>query len=128
MRGPKFLLVLGSFGNAALSSLVWTLLDEPHSQSHHKSRSSLQSKDGDSHSLLVKSFIIMAHTAGLGNLPFDILYGIATTLDDRDFIHLSRTNRALHESLQSDQIARKTVEVLHFDLSSQLESTRLIHP
>lgn len=70
----------------------------------------------------------MAHTAGLGNLPFDILYGIATTLDDRDFIHLSRTNRALHESLQSDQIARKTVEVLHFDLSSQLESTRLIHP
>lgn len=70
----------------------------------------------------------MAHTTGLENLPFDILYEIVTTLDDRDFIHLSRTSRTLHGSLQSDQIARKTVEVPHFDLSSQLESIRLTHP
>jgi hypothetical protein len=47
----------------------------------------------------------------LDSLPFDVFYQIATLLDDRDCIHLSRTNRAIHELMQSDLIARKTVEV-----------------
>lgn len=47
----------------------------------------------------------------LVSLPFDVFYQIAVLLDDRDCIHLSRTNRALHELMQSDLIARKTVEV-----------------
>lgn len=47
----------------------------------------------------------------LDSLPFDVFYQIATSLDDRDYISLSRTNRALHELMKSDLIARKTVEV-----------------
>jgi hypothetical protein len=47
----------------------------------------------------------------LDNLPFDVFYQIATSLDDRDCIHLSRTNRIIHDSMQSELIARKTVEV-----------------
>lgn len=47
----------------------------------------------------------------LDSLPFDVLYQIAVLLDDCDCIHLSRTNRALHELMQGDLIARKTVEV-----------------
>ncbi|CAL5867961.1 uncharacterized protein PFLUO_LOCUS2184 [Penicillium psychrofluorescens] len=46
----------------------------------------------------------------LDSLPFDVFYQIATSLDDRDLIHLSRTNRSLHASTTSDLIARKTVE------------------
>ncbi|KAJ5749340.1 uncharacterized protein N7511_011036 [Penicillium nucicola] len=46
----------------------------------------------------------------LDTLPFDIFYQIATSLDDRDFINLSRTTRALRALTQSEQIARKTVE------------------
>lgn len=47
----------------------------------------------------------------LDSLPFDVFYQIATSLDDHDCIHLSRTNRAIHELMKSDLIARKTVEV-----------------
>jgi hypothetical protein len=47
----------------------------------------------------------------LDTLPFDVFYQIATSLDDRDFINLSRSNRALRALTQSEQIARKTVEV-----------------
>lgn len=47
----------------------------------------------------------------LDSLPFDVFYQIATLLDDRDCINLSRTNHALHELMKSDQIAHKTVEV-----------------
>lgn len=50
-------------------------------------------------------------SATLDALPFDVFYQIATLLDDRDCIHLSRTNRAIHELMNSDLIARKTVEV-----------------
>ncbi|CAI7629250.1 unnamed protein product [Penicillium manginii] len=46
----------------------------------------------------------------LDNLPFDVFYQIATSLDDRDCIHLSRTNRIIYDSMQSELIARKTVE------------------
>ncbi|KAJ6072174.1 hypothetical protein N7499_010188 [Penicillium canescens] len=46
----------------------------------------------------------------LDTLPFDVFYQIATSLDDRDFINLSRSNRALRALTQSEQIARKTVE------------------
>lgn len=49
--------------------------------------------------------------ATLDSLPFDVFYQIATLLDDRDCIHLGRTNRAIHELMKSDLIARKTVEV-----------------
>jgi hypothetical protein len=47
----------------------------------------------------------------LDSLPFDVFYQIATSLDDRDCINLSRTNRTLHDFMDSDLIARKTVEV-----------------
>lgn len=47
----------------------------------------------------------------LDTLPFDVFYQIATSLDDRDFVNLSRTSRALYSLSQSEQIARKTVEV-----------------
>lgn len=47
----------------------------------------------------------------LDNLPFDVFYQIATLLDDRDCIHLSRTNRIIYDSMQSELISRKTVEV-----------------
>ncbi|KAJ5153505.1 uncharacterized protein N7482_009983 [Penicillium canariense] len=46
----------------------------------------------------------------LDSLPFDVFYQIATLLDDRDCIHLSRTNCAIHALMDSDLIARKTVE------------------
>lgn len=49
--------------------------------------------------------------ASLDGLPLDVFYLIATLLDDRDYIHLSRTNRALHELMKSDLIARKIVQV-----------------
>lgn len=47
----------------------------------------------------------------LNTLPFDAFYQIATSLDDRDFVNLSHTSRALYSLSQSEQIARKTVEV-----------------
>lgn len=53
----------------------------------------------------------MAAPQNLDTLPFDVFYQIATSLDDRDFVNLSRTNRALQTLSQSEQIARKTVEV-----------------
>ncbi|KAJ5116145.1 hypothetical protein N7456_000493 [Penicillium angulare] len=46
----------------------------------------------------------------LDSLPFDVSYQIATSLDDRDLIHLGRTNRGLRELTESDLIARKTVQ------------------
>ncbi|KAG0153573.1 hypothetical protein PDIDSM_2227 [Penicillium digitatum] len=46
----------------------------------------------------------------LDTLPFDVFYQIATSLDDRDLVNLSRTNRTLYSLSQSEQIARKTVE------------------
>ncbi|CAG7925589.1 unnamed protein product [Penicillium olsonii] len=46
----------------------------------------------------------------LDTLPFDVFFHIATSLDDRDLIHLSRVNRALHSITESEQIARKTIE------------------
>ncbi|KAJ5288791.1 hypothetical protein N7478_001821 [Penicillium angulare] len=52
----------------------------------------------------------MSSRLSLDSLPFDISYQIATSLDDRDLVHLSRTNRALRDATESDLIARKTVE------------------
>ncbi|KAJ5119181.1 Carboxylesterase type B [Penicillium atrosanguineum] len=46
----------------------------------------------------------------LDSLPFDVFYQIATSLDDRDCINLSRTNSTLHDFMESDLIARKTVK------------------
>jgi hypothetical protein len=45
------------------------------------------------------------------NLPFDIFYQIATSLDDRDLINLSRTCGALRSIAKNEQIAHKTVKV-----------------
>lgn len=56
----------------------------------------------------------------LDNLPFDVFYQIATSLDDRDSIQLSRTNRIIHDSMQSELIARITVEVSRAELDSFL--------
>ncbi|KAJ6114489.1 hypothetical protein N7486_000267 [Penicillium sp. IBT 16267x] len=62
----------------------------------------------------------MPAARSLDSLPFDIFYEIATSLDDRDFINLSRTNRALRDLAQSDLVARKTVEnVLLFSKEGQ---------
>lgn len=47
----------------------------------------------------------------LEGLPFDVFHQIAASLDDRDYINLSRTCRLLHESMKSELIARKTAEV-----------------
>ncbi|KAJ5769436.1 hypothetical protein N7520_003995 [Penicillium odoratum] len=67
----------------------------------------------------------MPAARGLDSLPFDIFYEIATALDDRDFINLSRTNRALREQAQSDLIARKTVEnFLLFSKEGQIALTQ----
>ncbi|KAJ5668596.1 uncharacterized protein N7477_007166 [Penicillium maclennaniae] len=52
----------------------------------------------------------MSASRSLDSLPFDVFYQIATSLDDRDCINLSRTNRALHDFMDSDLIARKTVQ------------------
>ncbi|OQE16770.1 hypothetical protein PENSTE_c023G04770 [Penicillium steckii] len=46
----------------------------------------------------------------LDNLPFDVLYEVATLLDYRDYIHLSRVNHALREGMRSEHISRKIVE------------------
>lgn len=53
----------------------------------------------------------MTTIQSLDTLPFDVFYQIATSLDDRDFVNLSRTSRTLYSLSQSEQIARKTVEV-----------------
>lgn len=47
----------------------------------------------------------------LDSLPFDVFYQIAISLDDRDYINLSRTNRALRALMESELITRKIVEV-----------------
>lgn len=47
----------------------------------------------------------------LEGLPFDVFHQIAASLDDRDYINLSRTCRLLHESTKSELTARKTAEV-----------------
>jgi hypothetical protein len=64
-------------------------------------------------------FPAMPAPRSLDSLPFDVFYQIATSLDDRDCINLSRTNRTLHDFMDSDLIARKTVEV-----SSQVRELR----
>lgn len=57
----------------------------------------------------------------LDTLPFDVFYQIATSLDDRDFVNLSRTSRTLYSLSQSEQIARKTVEVDEANPSLELQ-------
>lgn len=47
----------------------------------------------------------------LEGLPFDVFHQIAASLDDRDYINLSRTCRLLHNSMESELTARKTAEV-----------------
>lgn len=66
-------------------------------------------------------------TKSLDSLPFDVFYQIATSLDDRDCINLSRTNRALRDLIKSDPIARKTVEVRFVPWSIHLGS-RILTP
>ncbi|KAJ5106061.1 hypothetical protein NUU61_003408 [Penicillium alfredii] len=56
----------------------------------------------------------------LDSLPFDVFYQIANSLDDCDAISLSRTNRSLHSLMDSDLIARKTVEnILRYSKEGQ---------
>ena len=55
----------------------------------------------------------------LDNLPFDVLYEVATLLDYRDYIHLSRVNHALREGMRSEHISRKIVEVVHTHFPSR---------
>lgn len=47
----------------------------------------------------------------LDSIPYDVFYYITATLDCRDFINLSRVNRALNHALGSEPIARKAIEV-----------------
>ncbi|KAJ5216848.1 hypothetical protein N7468_009856 [Penicillium chermesinum] len=53
----------------------------------------------------------MPAAPGLASLPFDIFYEIATLLDDRDYVNLSRTSRHIHETMKSDLLAKKPLEV-----------------
>ncbi|KAE8352057.1 hypothetical protein BDV28DRAFT_149420 [Aspergillus coremiiformis] len=43
-------------------------------------------------------------------IPYDVFYQVAFTLDCHDFVHLSRVNRKLHDLMQNESLARKTVE------------------
>ncbi|KAJ6171534.1 hypothetical protein N7470_000601 [Penicillium chermesinum] len=52
----------------------------------------------------------MPAAPGLASLPFDIFYEIATLLDDRDYVNLSRTSRHIHETMKSDLLAKKPLE------------------
>lgn len=65
----------------------------------------------------------------LEGLPFDVFHQIAASLDDRDYINLSRSCRLLHGSMKSELIARKTAEVsfvaLRADVSTQLTPHRM---
>ncbi|KAH8424322.1 F-box domain protein [Aspergillus melleus] len=49
-------------------------------------------------------------TKNLDTIPYDVFYQVASTLDCHDFIHLSRVNRSLNALMQSESIARKTIE------------------
>lgn len=69
----------------------------------------------------------MPAARSLDSLPFDIFYEIATSLDDRDFINLSRTNRALRDLAQSDLVARKTVEVSKGKYFPARDESLLLH-
>ncbi|KAJ5179407.1 hypothetical protein N7492_002617 [Penicillium capsulatum] len=51
----------------------------------------------------------MAAPLTLESLPFDVFYQIATLLDDRDYVHLSRTSRAIQALMASEPIAHKIV-------------------
>ncbi|KAJ5884777.1 hypothetical protein N7495_009287 [Penicillium taxi] len=46
----------------------------------------------------------------LDSLPYDSFYEISKYLDDNDLISLSRVNKALRQTLESEQIARKAVK------------------
>lgn len=63
----------------------------------------------------------MTAVQSLETLPFDVFYQIATSLDDRDFVNLSRTSHALYSLSQSEQIARKTIEVGQVSPSLELQ-------
>lgn len=49
--------------------------------------------------------------ATLVTLPFDVLYLIAQDMDFSNFVHLSRTCRAMYTCMRSELIARRIVEV-----------------
>lgn len=50
-------------------------------------------------------------TKNLDSIPYDVFYQVASSLDCHDFVHLSRVNRSLNDLMQSESIARKTIEV-----------------
>lgn len=49
----------------------------------------------------------------LDAIPYDVFYHIASSLDPHDAVHLSRVNRALHQAMADEPIARNTV-LAHF--------------
>ena len=59
-------------------------------------------------------------TTNLDTVPYDVFYQIASTLDCQDLVHLSRVNRALHDLLRNESIARKIIEVYPSPLFSPL--------
>ena len=59
------------------------------------------------------------------SIPFDIFYQISILLDDRDFIHLSRTHKTIHEMMKNDVIARKMIEVRRGNEAERTKLTKL---
>ena len=62
-------------------------------------------------------------TKNLDSLPYDVLYQVVSTLDCRDYIHLSQVNRALNALTRGDSIARNTVTVRVCALPPLLETS-----
>lgn len=48
---------------------------------------------------------------GLDNIPFDVFYQIAAFLDDRDYVNLGKTNKAIHASTKNGLLAKQIIKV-----------------
>jgi F-box domain len=49
--------------------------------------------------------------ASLNSLPFDLMHVVASSLDIRDYVHLSRVSKRCHNLLLNESIAWKTLQV-----------------
>ncbi|KAL4809925.1 hypothetical protein BDV18DRAFT_50537 [Aspergillus unguis] len=63
-------------------------------------------------------------TRNLDTVPYDVFFQVASKLDCHDFVHLSRTNRALYAMTKGDSIARNTVLSDHLHTIEGKEADR----
>jgi F-box domain len=49
--------------------------------------------------------------ASLNSLPFDLMHVVASSLNIRDYVHLSRVSKRCYNLLQNESIAWKTLQV-----------------